>query len=461
MTVLACAPISIPSTTTMQERPMPKSKHTLNFKAVRSNGIPLGFRQSARATRTIGFSQSSLPNTVELAELITDASEHHVMVVAPTGAGKGRNIIIPTLLHDPSPAIVLDIKGEAAAVTARYRAEQMGHHVTIIDPWCKLGPNLGQLNPLALIDPAAPSLGDDAFAIASLFEPPNDLVREPYWNERATALIAGIIAHVVTVPTETDRTLRRVYELLQADDLVYSLANLLDTHGKDMNRFAYFQIAAFLSLSADTTRMCIVSCVHSLIRAVASPAVQFALDNGLDPQAIVSGAPHTVYLVVPPEKLVSHGSILRLYLSSMIDMMISRSQRPLQSTLFIIDEAAQLGPMPQLRQAITLTRGYGVRAMIFLQSLAQLKTMFPTDHEVLVENCGTLISFCHQRQSMSEGVSKMMGDITADALFAMKPHELAVKVGREETQIFRRIDYLVHEPFSLRAVHNPMFRMAD
>jgi type IV secretion system protein VirD4 len=205
--------------------------------------------------------------------------------------------------------------------------------------------------------------------------------------------------------------------------------------------------------------MCIVSCVHSLIRALASPAVQFALDNGLDPQAIVSGAAQTVYLVVPPEKLASHSSILRLYLSSLMDLMISRNQRPEQSTLFIIDEAAQLGPMSQLRQAITLTRGYGVRAMLFLQSVAPLKTMFPTDYEVLVENCGTLITFGHQRHSMSDGMATLFGDIDGQALFTMTGSELAAKIGKGETQILTRIDYLKHAPFCARATPNPMFEL--
>jgi type IV secretion system protein VirD4 len=459
MTAIGAAPISLGYSQYMQERTMPKARKTQSDTPPISQGIPLGYRQEASTTRTIGFSQSSPPPSTSAPQLVTDASEHHVLVVAPTGAGKGRNVIIPTLLYDTSPAIVLDIKGEAASVTAHHRATGMGHQVTIIDPWCKLGPNKGQFNPLALIDPTSPNLGDDAFAIAAMFEMPNDLVREPYWNERATALIAGMIAHVVSSPGENDRSLRRVYELLQADDLVYSLACLLDTQGGEMNRFAYSQISAFLQLSADTTRMCIVSCVHSLIRALASPAVQFALDNGLDPQAIVSGAAHTVYLVVPPEKLASHSSILRLYLSSLMDLMISRNQRPEQSTLFIIDEAAQLGPMSQLRQAVTLTRGYGVRAMLFLQSLAQLKTMFPNDHEVIVENCGTLITFGHQRPSMSDGMATLFGDISGQTLFAMTGSELAAKIGKGETHILTRIDYLKHAPFFEHATPNPMFEL--
>src|ERR1700688_2511970 len=66
--------------------------------------------------------------------LITDDSEPHVLVIAPTGAGRGRNFIIPNLLTCEAPAIVLDIKGEAARVTARRRRE-MGHDVVILDPF--------------------------------------------------------------------------------------------------------------------------------------------------------------------------------------------------------------------------------------------------------------------------------------------------------------------------------------
>ena len=56
---------------------------------------------------------------------IADRSEAHVLVIAPTGAGKGRNFIIPNLLSSTAPAIVLDIKGEAARVTDRYCAESV------------------------------------------------------------------------------------------------------------------------------------------------------------------------------------------------------------------------------------------------------------------------------------------------------------------------------------------------
>ena len=49
------------------------------------------------------------------------------------------------------------------------------------------------------------------------------------------------------------------------------------------------------------------------------------------------------------------------------------------STLMLLDEAAQLGTLPQLRQAITLLRGYGVRVWSFWQDLSQLINLYPND----------------------------------------------------------------------------------
>jgi type IV secretion system protein VirD4 len=156
-------------------------------------------------------------------------------------------------------------------------------------------------------------------------------------------------------------------------------------------------------------------------------------------------------------KLVSHSSLLKLWLSALVNIITSRDTRPPCSTLFIVDELAQLGTMPQIKQAVTLTRGYGVRAMLFLQSPSQLKTLFPTDHEVITENCGTLVTFGHHRIGMSRAMAEIFGDISEDRLASLSPRQLAVKQGSAPTRIFDRIDYLTQSPFATRAQANPMF----
>ena len=101
---------------------------------------------------------------------------------------------------------------------------------------------------------------------------------------------------------------------------------------------------------------------------------------------LVDGDPLSIYLVIPPEKLESHGNLLKVWLSIMIAALTNRRSRPEHPTLFIVDEAAQLGHMPQLRQAITLLRGYGVRVWSFWQDLSQIQGLYPHTWETILNN---------------------------------------------------------------------------
>lgn len=63
------------------------------------------------------------------------ADDRHIITVAGSRAGKGRGVIIPNLLSYPGSMIVIDPKGDLAAETARYRREQLGQSVYVIDPF--------------------------------------------------------------------------------------------------------------------------------------------------------------------------------------------------------------------------------------------------------------------------------------------------------------------------------------
>ena len=60
----------------------------------------------------------------------------HSLVAAPTGAGKGVGIVIPTLLTYPGSTVVLDVKGENYEKTAR-RRQELGDRVFKFAPYAK------------------------------------------------------------------------------------------------------------------------------------------------------------------------------------------------------------------------------------------------------------------------------------------------------------------------------------
>ena len=86
----------------------------------------------------------------------------------------------------------------------------------------------------------------------------------------------------------------------------------------------------------------------------------FSLQDGID------GQPMTIHLIIPPNKLGSHRSLLCFWLGVMLMALMLRREPPPQRTLLIVDEAALLGTMHVLQQTVTLYRGCSVQAWLLV-----------------------------------------------------------------------------------------------
>lgn len=415
-------------------------------------------RERNERPHTIGFHESVTDGPMA-GDLVHDPGNGHVAVIAPTGAGKGRNLLIPVLLSNPSPAIVLDVKGELAAVTARHRREEMGHEVVVLDPWSITGLEAGQFNPLDCMTNDEEGIVDEAYALSQLLIDQSGPIKEAYWDESASALVSGAMVHYrIEAEAGKPGNLGQIWKLLTSDDVVYNLAVLLDS-GKKMHPYARAQISGLCGLSADTTRSCILSVTQQHVRLFGSAQVQRATGaTSFDIDKVRRGDPLTIYIVAPPMKLHSHAALFRLWLASLMNVICERRSQPKHNTLFLVDEMAQLGRMQQIRQAVTLMRGYGLRCMLFLQSYAQLKQLYPNDHETLLENCSTLLTFGHAAMTMSTQMAQALGDIRPEVLNAMTRDELAIRTEGQPTRVISRVDYLTDPLFAGRYDQNPMFR---
>lgn len=415
-------------------------------------------RERAQSAQGIGFHEHPAEGP-SVGDLVHDSGNGHIAVIAPTGTGKGRNLLIPVLLTNPSPAIVLDVKGELAAVTARYRREEMGHEVVVLDPWRITGLEAGAFNPLDCLPSNDEDLADEAYAFSQLLIEQTASAKEPYWDEAASAAVAGAMVHLRSeAMREKPGTMGGVWEMLTSDDAIYNLAVQLDTV-KDMHPYARAQFSGLCGLSADITRSCILSVIQQHVRLFGSKPVQRATERtSFDLNKVRDGDPLTIYIAVPPMKLKSHAALFRLWLSSLLIVICERRSQPKSNTLFLVDEVAQLGKMQQIQQAVTLMRGYGLRCVLFLQSYAQLKQYYPVEHETLFENCGTLLTFGHTAMTMSQNMASALGDMSPEALNAMTQDELAIRTVGAKTRIINRMDYLTDPLFAGRFDPHPMFR---
>src|ERR1700689_3143439 len=147
-------------------------------------GIPLGYEWDPRRGRygaRVMFEGKRAP---------------HLLVIGPNGSGKGPRLLIPALLEISGRSIVvIDPKGELAAVTAEWR--RTVSDVVVLNPF---GLHTGQypdlassgFNPLASLDETAPTFYDDAKGLAeALITVEGDAQR--HFPESARGLITGAI----------------------------------------------------------------------------------------------------------------------------------------------------------------------------------------------------------------------------------------------------------------------------
>jgi len=404
----------------------------------------------------MGFGAPRAPEAALQGEVpLLYGEDRHLLTIAPTGAGKGRGVIIPNLLRFEGSVIVIDPKGETWHTTHRRRKE-MGQEVRLLDPFGAVSKKTDALNPFDLFDRPGALLDADAEMLASLLAGDVGFHKEPFWDNWGRSLMSGVIAAVAEVSPKGERHFGRVREILMSDDAVYNLAALIENHDV-LNRLSKQNISSFLPIT-EQTRSGILSTAQSYLKVVNSDSALRSLSRStISLDAVRRGDPMTIYIVIPPDKLESHGALLRLWVGALMLTVMGRKRRPKRSTLFLLDECAQLGEFGPLRQSMTLLRGYGLQVWPFFQDLSQLQRLYPKDWQTIFNNAGVFQLFGVANHLMAKGSADLIGDIDADTLRAMAKDRQVIAVANEKAIGARIPDYLKDAPFAGQFDPNPMF----
>ena len=362
----------------------------------------------------------------------------HVLAFAPTRSGKGIGLVIPTLLCWRESAVVLDIKGENWHRTAGWRVEGAGQRVVRFDP---TDPQSARYNPLAEIRLGTAHEIADAQNIATmLVDPQGKGMERDYWAQTSWSLLVGAILHVCY----RERRQGSIGTLLQvAEELTSSEGGELS---EMLERWLYFHHVApehaweeesgptqthpVVAATAREMRQrtekeasSVVSSAVALLTLYRDPVVasatgesDFRVADLLDP-----GRPMTVYLVIPPRELTRVRPLLRLILDQIVRGLTVDLPSEARSSsdgsdrrrriLLLLDEFASLGKVESLEHALAHCAGYGVKAYLVVQDLAQLFSAYGRD-EAIVANCHIRVAFAPNNVQTAELLSKMTGTTT-------------------------------------------------
>ena len=349
----------------------------------------------------------------------------HSLVFGPNGKGKGTRILMPNLLQmSGASLVVVDPKGELAAVTAPFR-RTLGR-VVIINPFGVLTdlPGYGDLtscgyNPLAILDPDSPAFSTQASMLADALVTVEG--KDPHWSTSARALIAALLMYTVIEAREAGRvpTMTRFRELLcEASDEAHA--------GNDFEGAGIPKRAAGMMSSSHVglrNKAAQFTEWNNEIRSICSTAriqtepfdddeIRADLEkDGFDFREL-KREPITVYIILPPEMMARQAKWLRLVLTAAIQGVL-RLRRPGEpKTVFLLDEFFALGHLEIISTVWALVRGYGIQIVPILQDLNQLKKLYPDMWETFVGMAGAVMSFAPNDITTAEWLSKRLGDTT-------------------------------------------------
>jgi type IV secretion system protein VirD4 len=169
-------------------------------------------------------------------------------------------------------------------------------------------------------------------------------------------------------------------------------------------------IAGMIDLGAPETLGGMLHFVMEAVETLRSRPVQSALGPSSFPLAdLIEGQPMTVYFVLPPHMLRSHARLIRFWFGALIQAMARRARSPAKPTLFVIDEAAQLGRLEAFVTLMTLMRGYGVQCASFWQDPAQMIATYPDDWQSLRNNAGLITAFGQTGRAAMRDLERFLG----------------------------------------------------
>lgn len=336
----------------------------------------------------------------------------HLMTVAATRGGKGVGTIIPNLLLQPESFICTDPKAENWYVTHAHR-KRMGQKTIALDPFDLTDGKGSGYNPMDLINLDSPEHVEIARSMAHNMIP-DAKSGDPHWVNEARIALESIILFAKSVPDPSHHNLAAVRRMVSGD--AGEIKKMLHTM-QHCTECPAAQLGANRLLQKDIKELSgVMSTLQSNTHIFSSPRLTGTLSQTSFTKEDLLPDKTSVYLIVPAEHLESYAPWLQTTITSIYRMITTdahkREVKPEHRILFMLDEFANLGKMPEMLSAVSLGAGFGITLWLILQDLSQVKSKYGDEWHSFLANSDVIQVFSIQDPFSCNQISPLLGEKT-------------------------------------------------
>jgi type IV secretion system protein VirD4 len=234
---------------------------------------------------------------------------------------------------------------------------------------------------------------------------------DPYWNESARGVLTAFIAFVCACEDNPEnRNLDTVRDLLSSRDSyakAIEIMQMVESHGGVIRRLGHM-----MTWHVDRELGSVLSNVQRHTETLDSPVVMRHLVASTFNPMWLRTHRATIYLILPHDKLETLAPLMRLWIGVILRYITRGQPSEDNPVVFFLDEAAHLGKIQVLENAVTLMRGMGIRLWFFFQSLHQLNDCFGEKAKTILDNIDTQQYFAVNEFENADALSKRIGDAT-------------------------------------------------
>lgn len=291
-----------------------------------------------------------------------------ICVIAAPHSGTTRGLMVPVVLEHPGPVVTTAPNGDVVRATLEQR-KRTGGEAFVWDPF---GEATDSWDPLHHCDDWSHALTVARWLGHALAF--GETESAEYYDEAAQELAAPLLHAAALGP---GRTIVDVYTWVRDRD-VETPAQILGEAGAEDARARLRGVYAFNERRRDA----IIGAVQFQLKAYGHPAVQRTArrGGGITPEDFFDGRANTVYIVAGREHQRLLAPLVVTMLSSLVYYATEHEHRERMRiappAVFALNETAQIAPMQELPQILSVAHQIGIRFMTVWHSLAQMRERF-------------------------------------------------------------------------------------
>ena len=373
------------------------------------------FKNNVILTQTERLTMSSRPKNPAYAR------NKNVLIVGGSGSGKTRFWLKPNLLQMHSSYVVTDPKG-SIVVECGWALQHIGHYDIKVFNTINFKKSM-HYNPFAYIHSEKDILKMVTTLIANTKG--DGKAGDEFWTKAETLLycaLIGFIHYEAPVEEQNFATLIELINVMEVREDDEDFKNPVDLmfdalEKKNPNHFAVRQYKKYKLAAGKTAKSILISCGARLAVFDISELREITAYDELELDTI--GDKKTTLFLIMSDTDSTFNFLISMVYTQLFNLLCEKADDVYGGRLpvhvrCLIDEAANIGQIPNLEKLVATIRSREISACLVLQARSQLKAIYKDNADTIIGNMDSQIFLGGTEPTTLKELSEAMGKETID-----------------------------------------------